>query len=127
MLSNTVYIYNSAVTLILHTLASAKGDKRQLNHNSLSAQLALLSMIVIIWVRNLRQATFKDALCMNLILDNTQAYYLLTLNRDRQALLTQASTPSPRLQSSDVEYGISIDIEQLLMDAMEAAKADGLI
>ena len=61
---------------------------------------------------------------MNVTLDNTQAYYLLTLNRDRQVLLTQANTPSPRLQSSDVEYGISIDIEQLLMDAMEDAGLD---
>ena len=61
---------------------------------------------------------------MNLTLDNTQAYYLLTLNRDRQVLLTQASNPSPRLQSSDVEYGISIDIEQLLMDAMESEGLD---
>ena len=61
---------------------------------------------------------------MNLTLDSTQAYYLLTLNRDRQVLLTQASTPSPRLQSSDVEYGISIDIEQLLMDAMENESLD---
>lgn len=61
---------------------------------------------------------------MNITLDNTQAYYLLTLNRDRQVLLTQASNPSPRLQSSDVEYGISIDIEQLLMDAMEDAGLD---
>ena len=61
---------------------------------------------------------------MNITLDNTQAYYLLTLNRDRQVLLTQASHPSPRLQSSDVEYGISIDIEQLLMDAMEDAGLD---
>lgn len=61
---------------------------------------------------------------MTVTLDNTQAYYLLTLNRDRQVLLKQASTPSPRLQSSDVEYGISIDIEQLLMDAMEDAGLD---
>ena len=61
---------------------------------------------------------------MNVTLDNTQAHYLLILNRDRQALLTQANTPSNRLQSSDVEYGISIDIEQLLMDAMEDAGLD---
>ena len=58
---------------------------------------------------------------MNLIIDKTQAYYLLTLNRDRQNLLNQATTPSNRLQSTDVEYGISIDIEQLLMDALTEA------
>jgi len=58
---------------------------------------------------------------VNLIIDKTQAYYLLTLNRDRQQLLNQATTPSNRLQSTDVEYGISIDIEQLLMDALTEA------
>lgn len=58
---------------------------------------------------------------MNLIVDKTQAHYLLILNRDRQRLLTQAITPSNRLQSTDVEYGISIDIEQLLMDVLTEA------
>ena len=58
---------------------------------------------------------------MNLVLDKTQAHYLLILNRDRQRLLNQASSPSNRLQSTDVEYGISIDIEQLLMDSLAEA------
>ena len=58
---------------------------------------------------------------MNLVLDKTQAHYLLILNRDRQRLLNQASSPSNRLQSTDVEYGISIDIEQLLMDSLTEA------
>ena len=58
---------------------------------------------------------------MNLVLDKTQAHYLLILNRDRQRLLSQAGSPSNRLQSTDVEYGISIDIEQLLMDSLEEA------
>ena len=58
---------------------------------------------------------------MNLVLDKTQAHYLLILNRDRQRLLSQAVSPSNRLQSTDVEYGISIDIEQLLMDSLEEA------
>ena len=54
-------------------------------------------------------------------LDKTQAHYLLILNRDRQKLLNEATLPSNRLKSSDVEYGISIDIEQLVMDAMTEA------
>ena len=58
---------------------------------------------------------------MNLVLDKTQAHYLLILNRDRQRLLSQAGSPSNRLQSTDVEYGISIDIEQLLMDSLTEA------
>ena len=58
---------------------------------------------------------------MNLVLDKTQAHYLLILNRDRQRLLSQAGSPSNRLQSTDVEYGISIDIEQLLMDLLTEA------
>ena len=58
---------------------------------------------------------------MNLLVDKTQAHYLLILNRDRQRLLSQAITPSNRLQSTDVEYGISIDIEQLLMDVLTEA------
>lgn len=58
---------------------------------------------------------------MNLVLDKTQAHYLLILNKDRQRLLNQASSPSNRLQSTDVEYGISIDIEQLLMDSLTEA------
>lgn len=58
---------------------------------------------------------------MNLVVDKTQAHYLLILNRDRQRLLSQAITPSNRLQSTDVEYGISIDIEQLLMDVLTEA------
>jgi hypothetical protein len=55
---------------------------------------------------------------VELLVDKTQAHYLLILNRDRQKLLNQATTPSNRLQSTDVEYGISIDIEQLLMDLL---------
>ena len=55
---------------------------------------------------------------MELVVDKTQAHYLLILNRDRQKLLNQATSPSNRLQSTDVEYGISIDIEQLLMDLL---------
>jgi hypothetical protein len=58
---------------------------------------------------------------VELVLDKTQAHYLLILNRDRQKLLNQATTPSNRLQSTDVEYGISIDIEQLLMDLLTEA------
>ena len=58
---------------------------------------------------------------MELVVDKTQAHYLLILNRDRQRLLNQATTPSSRLQSTDVEYGISIDIEQLLMDLLTEA------
>ena len=58
---------------------------------------------------------------MNLIVDKTQAHYLLILNRDRQRLLNEAISPSNRLQSVDVEYGISIDIEQLLMDLLTEA------
>ena len=58
---------------------------------------------------------------MELLVDKTQAHYLLILNRDRQRLLNQATTPSNRLQSTDVEYGISIDIEQLLMDLLTEA------
>lgn len=58
---------------------------------------------------------------MELLVDKTQAHYLLILNRDRQKLLNQATTPSNRLQSTDVEYGISIDIEQLLMDLLTEA------
>ena len=58
---------------------------------------------------------------MELVVDKTQAHYLLILNRDRQKLLNQATTPSNRLQSADVEYGISIDIEQLLMDLLTEA------
>lgn len=58
---------------------------------------------------------------MELVLDKTQAHYLLILNRDRQKLLNQATTASNRLQSTDVEYGISIDIEQLLMDLLAEA------
>ena len=58
---------------------------------------------------------------MNLVLDKTQAHYLLILNRDRQRLLNQAGSPSNELQSTDVEYGISIDIEQLLMDSLTEA------
>lgn len=58
---------------------------------------------------------------MELVVDKTQAHYLLILNRDRQKLLNQATTPSNRLQSTDVEYGISIDIEQLLMDLLTEA------
>ena len=58
---------------------------------------------------------------MNLVLDKTQAHYLLILNRDRQRLLNQADYPSNKLQSTDVEYGISIDIEQLLMDSLTEA------
>ena len=58
---------------------------------------------------------------MNLIVDKTQAHYLLILNRDRQRLLNEAISPSNRLQSVDVEYGISIDIEQLLMDVLTEA------
>lgn len=56
-----------------------------------------------------------------MVLDKTQAHYLLILNRDRQKLLNQATTASNRLQSTDVEYGISIDIEQLLMDLLAEA------
>jgi hypothetical protein len=55
---------------------------------------------------------------VELVVDKTQAHYLLILNRDRQKLLNQATSPSNRLQSTDVEYGISIDIEQLLMDLL---------
>ena len=51
-------------------------------------------------------------------IDKTQAHYLLILNRDRQRLLTSYSAPSNRLQSTDVEYGISVDIEQVVMDAL---------
>jgi hypothetical protein len=58
---------------------------------------------------------------MDLVVDKTQAHYLLILNRDRQRLLNEAISPSSRLQSTDVEYGISIDIEQLLMDALTEA------
>jgi hypothetical protein len=58
---------------------------------------------------------------VELLVDKTQAHYLLILNRDRQKLLNQATTPSNRLQSTDVEYGISIDIEQLLMDLLTEA------
>jgi hypothetical protein len=58
---------------------------------------------------------------VELVLDKTQAHYLLILNRDRQKLLNQATTASNRLQSTDVEYGISIDIEQLLMDLLAEA------
>jgi hypothetical protein len=58
---------------------------------------------------------------VELVVDKTQAHYLLILNRDRQKLLNQATTPSNRLQSTDVEYGISIDIEQLLMDLLTEA------
>lgn len=58
---------------------------------------------------------------MELVLDKTQAHYLLILNRDRQKLLNQATTASNRLQSTDVEYGISIDIEQLLMNLLAEA------
>lgn len=58
---------------------------------------------------------------MDLVVDKTQAHYLLILNRDRQRLLNEAVSPSSRLQSTDVEYGISIDIEQLLMDALTEA------
>lgn len=61
---------------------------------------------------------------MNLKIDKTQAHYLLILNRDRQRLLQGATSPSNRLKSDDVEYGISIDIEQLLMDLLvEAGEA----
>ena len=58
---------------------------------------------------------------MTLKLDKTQAHYLLVLNRDRQRLLNKAGSPTNELQSRDVEYGISIDIEQLVMDAMTEA------
>jgi hypothetical protein len=58
---------------------------------------------------------------VNLELDKTQAHYLLILNRDRQRLLNQTGSPSSVLQSRDVEYGISIDIEQMLMDLMTEA------
>jgi len=58
---------------------------------------------------------------VNLLVDKTQAHYLLILNRDRQRLLHEATSPSNRLQSVDVEYGISIDIEQLLMDLLTEA------
>jgi hypothetical protein len=55
---------------------------------------------------------------MNLEVNKTQAHYLLALNRDRQRLLSQAITPSNSLQSTDVEYKISIDIEQSLIDLL---------
>ena len=58
---------------------------------------------------------------MKIDIDNTQLHYLLILNTDRQKLLRQAISPSSRLQSADVEYGISIDIEQLLIDALTEA------
>ena len=55
---------------------------------------------------------------MNLEINKTQVHYLLVLNRDRQRLLSQVITPSNSLQSTDVEYKISIDIEQSLIDLL---------
>jgi hypothetical protein len=55
---------------------------------------------------------------MNLEINKTQVHYLLVLNRDRQRLLSQVITPSNSLQSTDVEYKISVDIEQSLIDLL---------
>lgn len=57
---------------------------------------------------------------MQLEFDKTMATYLRMQNTDRLRQLEREHIPSNTMQSRDVEYGICLDIEQILMDYLES-------